>query len=181
MRDAGACRARSAWRFARKDSSPAISRCCEAAVGALAPSPRRLEHARALVDLGAALRRANRRAEAREPLADGMDLAHRCGADVLAARARDELVACGARPRRLLRTGVDALTPSELRVAQLAAAGHSNREIAQALFVSRKTVETHLGGIYRKLGVNAREHLGAKLQDPPPDAKPAPPMEAVAP
>jgi DNA-binding CsgD family transcriptional regulator len=91
------------------------------------------------------------------------------------------LLACGARPRRLLRTGVDALTPSELRVAQLAAAGHSNREIAQALFVSRKTVETHLGGIYRKLGVNAREHLAAKLQDPPPDAKPAAAREAVAP
>ncbi len=151
------------------------------AVRALAASPRRLEHARTLVDLGATLRRANRRAEAREPLADGMDLAHRCGADALAQRAREELLACGARPRRLLRTGVDALTPSELRVAQLAAAGHSNREIAQALFVSRKTVETHLGGIYRKLGVNAREHLAAKLQDPPPDAKPAAAREAVAP
>ena len=125
------------------------------------------------MDLGAALRRANRRAEAREELAAGMELAHRCGADALAARAREELVACGARPRRLVRTGVDALTPSELRVAQLAAAGHSNREIAQALFVTRKTVETHLGGIYRKLGVNAREHLAGKLQDPPPDAKPA--------
>jgi DNA-binding CsgD family transcriptional regulator len=152
-----------------------------AAVAALASSPRRLEHARALVDLGAALRRTNRRAEAREPLATGMDLAHRCAADVLAARARAELVACGARPRRLLRSGVDALTPSELRVAQLAAAGHSNREIAQALFVTRKTVETHLAGIYRKLGVNAREHLAAKLQDPPPEAKAAAGREAVAP
>ena len=99
----------------------------------------------------------------------------------LAARAREELVACGARPRRLVRTGVDALTPSELRVAQLAAAGHSNREIAQALFVTRKTVETHLGGIYRKLGVNAREQLAGKLQDPPPDAKPRRGPEAVAP
>ena len=152
-----------------------------AAVDALAPSPRRLEYARARVDLGAALRRANRRADAREELAAGMELAHRCGADALAARAREELVACGARPRRLVRTGVDALTPSELRVAQLAAAGHSNREIAQALFVTRKTVETHLGGIYRKLGVNAREHLAGKLQDPPPDAKAAVAREAVAP
>ncbi len=152
-----------------------------AGVDALAPSPRRLEYARARVDLGAALRRANRRADAREELAAGMELAHHCGADALAARARDELVACGARPRRLVRTGVDALTPSELRVAQLAAAGQSNREIAQALFVTRKTVETHLGGIYRKLGVNAREHLAGKLQDPPPDAKATAGREAVAP
>jgi DNA-binding CsgD family transcriptional regulator len=152
----------------------------QAAVAALAPTPRRLEHARALVDLGAALRRANRRAEAREPLAAGMDLAQRCGATSLAARAREELVACGARPRRLLRSGVDALTPSELRVAQLAAAGRSNREIAQTLFVTRKTVETHLGGVYRKLGVNAREQLGPKLQDPPPDANRPAGQEAVA-
>ena len=133
------------------------------------------------MDLGAALRRANRRAEAREELAAGMELAHRCGADALAARAREELVACGARPRRLVRTGVDALTPSELRVAQLAAAGHSNREIAQALFVTRKTVETHLG---RDLPQARRQRARAprgKLQDPPPDAKPAADREAVAP
>ena len=98
--------------------------------------------------------------------------------------AADEVVvAAGAvhSPAILLRSGVDALTPSELRVAQLAAAGRSNREIAQTLFVTRKTVETHLAGVYRKLGVNAREQLADKLQDPHPDAKPAAAREAVAP
>jgi len=134
-----------------------------------------------LVDLGAALRRANRRADAREELAAGMELADRCGATALAARAHEELVACGARPRRLQRTGVDALTPSELRVAQLAASGLTNREIAQALFVTRKTVETHLAGVYRKLGVNDRGGLPAKLQEGVPDAKPPARREAVAP
>jgi DNA-binding CsgD family transcriptional regulator len=151
------------------------------AVATLAPSPRRLEHARALVDLGAALRRANRRAGARGELAAGMELADRCGAAALAARARAELVACGARPRRLQRTGVDALTPSELRVAQLAATGLTNREIAQALFVTRKTVETHLAGVYRKLGVNERGGLPAKLREGVPDAKPRSVEEALAP
>jgi ATP/maltotriose-dependent transcriptional regulator MalT len=151
------------------------------AVDTLAPTPRRLEHARALVDLGAALRRANRRAEAREPLAAGMDLAHRCGATALVERARVELRACGARPRRVVRSGVDALTTSELRVARLAAAGLTNREIAQTLFVTRKTVETHLAGVYRKLGVNARERLAEKVQGASPDASPARAREAVAP
>jgi DNA-binding CsgD family transcriptional regulator len=151
------------------------------AVDALAPTPRRLEHTRALVDLGAALRRANRRAEAREPLAAGMELAHRCGATALVERARVELRACGARPRRVMRSGVDALTTSELRVAQLAAAGLTNREIAQTLFVTRKTVETHLAGVYRKLGVNARERLAEKVQGASPEASAPPARERVAP
>jgi DNA-binding CsgD family transcriptional regulator len=151
------------------------------AVDALAPTPRRLEHARALVDLGAALRRANRRAEAREPLAAGMELAHCCGATALVERARVELRACGARPRRVMRSGIDALTTSELRVAQLAAAGLTNREIAQTLFVTRKTVETHLAGVYRKLGVNARERLAEKVQGVPPEASSPPAREPVAP
>jgi DNA-binding CsgD family transcriptional regulator len=153
----------------------------------LADGPRRLEHARTLVELGAARRRANRRAAAREPLAHGMELAHRCGAASLAAWARDELLACGARPRRLVRSGVDALTPSELRVARLAAGGATNREIAQALFVTRKTVETHLAAIYRKLDVNDRGRLPSALEGPaevqgaPPDANVAPGVRASLP
>jgi DNA-binding CsgD family transcriptional regulator len=107
-----------------------------------------------------------------------MELAHRCGAVGLAERARQELVACGARPRKLVRTGVDALTASELRVAHLAVRGHTNREIAQTLFVTRKTVETHLAAIYRKLDVSDRAHLAPLLapedQGPPPEAKPRP-------
>jgi DNA-binding CsgD family transcriptional regulator len=80
------------------------------------------------------------------------------------------LRASGARPRRSQRSGVDALTASELRVARMAAAGASNRDIAQALFVSLRTVETHLTRAYDKLGVAARgglaEALGAASEGP---------------
>jgi len=107
-------------------------------------SPARLEHARALVELGAAQRRANQRTAAREPLRAGLDLAHRCGATRLAEHARAELAATGAKPRRQLSSGVEALTASERRVAEMAATGMSNPQIAQALFVTLNTVETHL-------------------------------------
>jgi DNA-binding CsgD family transcriptional regulator len=133
------------------------------AADVLAGSPAPLEHAVALADLGAALRRANRRADAREPLAEALDAATRAGADPLAARAREELLATGARPRRVVRSGVDALTPSELRVARLAAAGRTNREIAQSLFVTQKTVEMHLSAAYRKLDLSARSQLASAL------------------
>lgn len=126
----------------------------------LATSPARLEHARSLVELGAALRRAQRRGEAREQLTAGMELAHRCGADRLVGRADDELHAAGGRPRRIARSGAEALTPSELRVALLATEGRSNVEIAQELFVSLKTVETHLSNAYAKLGLSGRGARG---------------------
>lgn len=133
------------------------------AVDVLASSPAALEHARALLELGAALRRAGRRGEARGHLEHAMDAAHRRGATALAARARDELAAAGARPRRAAVRGVEALTPSERRVAQLAADGLTNREIAQALFVTTKTVETHLGAAFRKLAVTRRSDVAAAL------------------
>jgi len=133
------------------------------AVAELEDSPARLEHARALTDLGAAMRRRGRRALAREPLRRGLDLAQRCGALALARRAHAELVATGARPRRLVISGVDALTPSERRVAEFAADGLTNREIAQALFVTEKTVETHLGHVFRKLDLASRSQLPAAL------------------
>ena len=126
-------------------------------------TPARLELARTVVDLGAALRRANQRVAAREALQRGMDLAHRCGADALVDRAHGELAATGARPRTFARTGADALTPSERRVAQLAADGLTNRDIAQALFVTTKTVETHLGSTYRKLTITNRAGITAAL------------------
>lgn len=121
-----------------------------------------LERARSLVELGAALRRLGQRAEARGPLAEGLELAVWCGAGRLAGRARDELRAAGARPRRVARSGVDAFTAPELRVARLAAQGRPNEAIAQELYVSRKTVETHLSHVYTKLGLSgqgAREAL----------------------
>jgi DNA-binding CsgD family transcriptional regulator len=135
-------------------------------VARLEDSAARLEYARALVEYGAALRRRGQRAQAREPLAAGMELAYRCGAERLVARAREELRAAGARPRRIPRTGVDALTVSELRTARLVARGRSNAEVAQELFVSLKTVETHLSHAYAKLGLTgsgARHRLNAVL------------------
>jgi DNA-binding CsgD family transcriptional regulator len=123
----------------------------------------RLEHARTVIELGAATRRAGRRAGARDLLRPGMELAHACGARALVARAREELLATGARPRRIVRTGADALTASERRVARMAAEGMTNREIAQALFVTMRTVEVHLTHAYQKLGVSSREKLPAAL------------------
>ena len=129
----------------------------------LTDSGARLERARSLVELGAALRRSGIRSECREPLALGMDLAHRCGATPLAELGREELVAAGSRPRRMVRSGVDALTPSELRVARMASEGMANREIAQALFVTMRTVEVHLTHAYQKLDIASREELPGVL------------------
>jgi DNA-binding CsgD family transcriptional regulator len=142
--------------------SDSVARLREA-VDALERSPARLALARALTDLGAALRRANRRAEARTALADALDLANRCNAGALVDRARTELRAAGGRSSRPEASGIRALTASELRVAEMAAAGESNPEIAQALYVTRKTVETHLGHVYRKLGISGRGKLAGAM------------------
>jgi DNA-binding CsgD family transcriptional regulator len=141
----------------------------------LAASGARLEHARALIELGAALRRANQRTAAREPLRTGLDLAHHCGAVRLAERARAELLTTGAKPRRAVLTGLEALTASERRVAELAAAGMSNPEIAQTLFVTLSTVEGHLRQAYRKLSISSRGQLpAALLSAAPPTTLPPP-------
>ena len=131
----------------------------EEAAMVIESSPAVLARAYVLVDLGAALRRANQRTAARARLEVGLDLSHRCGAVPLEHRALEELRACGARPRRLVVEGVDSLTGSELRVCQLAAGGLSNPEIAQALFITRATVESHLHSAYNKLGVASRNDL----------------------
>ena len=133
------------------------------AIAVLAGSPARLEHARALVDRGAALRAAGQRTAAREPLREALALAFRCGAPHLERRARSELAAIGVRPRTTEYAGADALTASERRIAEFAAAGATNREIAQTLFVTEKTVETHLGHAYRKLDISSRRQLPAVL------------------
>jgi DNA-binding NarL/FixJ family response regulator len=136
------------------------------AVEVLTDSPAKLEHAKARTELGAALRRANRRSEAREQLRHALELATICSATSLAARAESELLATGARPRRIALSGVDSLTPSERRVAEMAAEGPTNREIAQALFVTQRTVEVHLTSIYRKLAISSRSQLAAALAEP---------------
>jgi DNA-binding CsgD family transcriptional regulator len=133
------------------------------AAATLAASPARLEHTRALVDLGAALRAANLRTEARECLREAVEGAARCGAVALQRRAHEELVAAGARPQRERFSGADSLTASERRVAELAVKGLTNSEIAQALFVTRSTVEKHLSHAYEKLEIGSRDELPAAL------------------
>jgi DNA-binding CsgD family transcriptional regulator len=136
-------------------------------VEVLARSPARLEQARALIELGAALRRGGQRVDARDPLRRGLDLAHRCGASALVESAQHELRVAGGRPRRFVLVGPDSLTASERRVAEMAANGLANREIAQALFVSTRTVEAHLTQAYLKLGISSRDELAAELALPP--------------
>jgi DNA-binding NarL/FixJ family response regulator len=114
---------------------------------------------------GAALRRAGRRVQARTELERALDLAHRLGARRIANQARTELTAAGAKPRRDAITGRDALTAGELRVARLAGEGLTNREIAQALFITTKTAKGHLSHIYRKLEITRRGQLANALTD----------------
>ncbi len=137
----------------------------EEAVAVLEGSPARLERAHALSELGAALRRENHRARAREPLREALELARRCGAAGLAKRTHQELQACGEKVRRYTPIGVESLTPSERRVAELAASGMTNRQIAQTLFLTVKTIETHLSAAYDKLGIRSRQQLADALDE----------------
>jgi DNA-binding CsgD family transcriptional regulator len=142
------------------DRSPELLR---ESAAALEDSQDKLELARTLLDLGAALRRSGARREAREPLRRALDFADECGGALVAEHARQELLASGARPRPRQTRGREGLTPSERRVAALAREGFSNREVAQTLFLSPKTVEMHLSHIYRKLGIRGRIELAATL------------------
>jgi DNA-binding CsgD family transcriptional regulator len=131
------------------------------ALATLAGSPASLSHAMVAVELGATLRRAKQPGEARQFLADGLDVAGRCRCAPLVTRAREELQVLGVAPRRAPAYGPLSLTPSEVRVARLAAEGRTNAEIAQRLFVTRKTVEKHLAACFRKLGIESRVELAA--------------------
>ena len=135
------------------------------AIDAFDQGDAKLERARALTDLGAMLRRRNRRTEARELLREALDAAHRAGAKGLADQAETELRATGARPRRVVLTGLDSLTASEQRIAEFASQGLTNREIAQTLFVTTRTVEGHLTSIFRKLQLESRNELHAALDE----------------
>ncbi len=138
----------------------------EEAVAVVSGTPARLETARCTIALGMLRRRGGHRNAALESLRAGVDLAEQLGARLIAEEARRELRLLGARPRRLAFSGADALTAAERRVAQLAAGGYSNRRIAQELYISRKTVETHLGRIFRKLGIRSRTELADALRSP---------------
>ena len=114
---------------------------------------------RVLIDLGVALRRSGDAVTSREALRESADLAVRIGARGLIDAATQELRASGGRPRRLVLSGSDSLTPSERKVAMLAAMGHTNTAIAKSLFVGVKTIESHLARVYRKLGIKSRSEL----------------------
>ena len=131
----------------------------EEACALLERAPARLERAKALAALGETLRHARRPTEAREPLRLALELAEICGATALVERTRAEIYATGARPRTTALHGPGSLTSSERRVAGLAADGLSNRDIAQTLYVTPKTVEVHLSSVYRKLEIGSRRDL----------------------
>jgi DNA-binding CsgD family transcriptional regulator len=133
------------------------------AVGTLRETEAQLELARALADLGSELRRGGARREATTMLAEAHELARTSGAWTLAERVRSELVVLGAKPRRGPQADRDGLTAAELRVAQLAAQGATNRRVANDLFISAKTVEYHLTSVYRKLDISSREELPAAV------------------
>jgi DNA-binding CsgD family transcriptional regulator len=138
------------------------------ATALLERSPARLDEAWARLELGAALVRTGRRVAGAAEVRRALDLGHACGGRAVARAARDELVACGYRPRRAASSGVDALTGSERGVATMAARGLANRAIAQALFVTERTVELHLTNAYRKLGISSRRELAGALEPRPP-------------
>jgi DNA-binding CsgD family transcriptional regulator len=125
-----------------------------------------LERARTHTHLGIGLRKRNRLVEARKHLREARILAEKCGARPLSQTAAQELIAAGARPRRVAQIGPEALTPSERRVAMLAAEGRTNREIAEQLHVLRRTVEIHLSRTYHKLGISGRGRLAAAISVP---------------
>ena len=134
--------------------------------GAIDPADRgvsRRLRAEARFELGRALRQAGQRVQARETLVAGLDIAASDHDDALAGKISEELTIAGARPRRAHAWGADALTASERRVAEHAARGLSNREIAETLFVTRKTVEHHLSNVFTKLGIRSRTQLATAL------------------
>ena len=166
-RRAGSVRelARAQHAFALADPSPDAEQLLRETAALLEETVAPLEQARVLSDLGDLLRREGRRTDAREPLRHALDLAHRCGAIRLAGEIDARLRAAGGRPRRPYVSGAEALTPAERRVAVRAATGRSNREIAQALFISLNTVETHLRHVYRKLEITNRADIAAQIEE----------------
>jgi DNA-binding CsgD family transcriptional regulator len=152
---------------ARVSGDDEAVRLLEEAISILEPSPARLELAHAQADLGAALTRAGRRREGRDAARRAIEIADQCGAVVLADAARAELQAGPGRRARMELTGPASLTAAEHRVCRQAAEGHTNREIAQSLFVTEKTVERHLSSAYQKLGIRSRFQLASAIGPQP--------------
>ncbi|ADB50468.1 ATP-dependent transcriptional regulator, MalT- like, LuxR family [Conexibacter woesei DSM 14684] len=147
------------------DGDARVERLQAAALHAAAgPSP--LVRAEVLLELGRALRHQRRPSDARTPLRQAIDLTRAAGATALAAEALSELEATGARRRREPAWGVESLTPREHELAQLAARGLTNTQIAERLFITRKTVETHMSAVLRKLEIGSRQELNVLLSGP---------------
>ena len=136
----------------------------EEAVEIASKAPVRLELAKSLAALGVTRRRAGRPDYAREPLLRAHEVAEVCGAERLLAEIRTELLAVGADPRSAVPRGVTMLTATEKRVAALAAAGRAEREIAQELFVTPRTIEVKLSNALRKLGASSHTELAMALE-----------------
>lgn len=146
----------------------------EEAMALVEGTPRRPVRVRVLASYGASLRRAGRTEEARRVLYRVLDDAEQMGMERLRARAQDELVTAGGRPRRTRLSGPTSLTDAQRQVADLVASGCTNREVAEQLFVSIKTVETHLAAVYRKLGISRRDELAPALVEGAEEPAPAP-------
>ena len=127
----------------------------------LSETPFAFERGRTLLCKGMARRQASQKKAAREALEEALAIFDEVGARLWAEKARAELARIGGR-----RAGGDDLTETEARVADLAAAGRSNKEIAAALFMGVSTVEAHLSHVYRKLGIHSRAALGSRLATP---------------
>jgi DNA-binding CsgD family transcriptional regulator len=126
-------------------------------------TPTPFERARTELCMGERLRRTKRRAEAREPLRAALETFERLGASPWSERARAELSASGETARRRDPYAAEQLTPQELQVALVVGRGATNKEAGAALFLSPKTIETHLGHVYQKLGVRSRTELAHLL------------------
>jgi DNA-binding CsgD family transcriptional regulator len=146
------------------DAAAGWSERADEALGRALAHHRRLpmpfELGRTLLAAGAIHRRSKRKRAAKESLQQAVEVFERLGAPLWADKARQELRRVGLRPTAPL-----GLTPSEQRVAELVAAGSTNKETADALFISPKTVDSTLSRIYRKLGVRSRTELAAKLAE----------------
>ncbi|HEY3759246.1 MAG TPA: AAA family ATPase [Solirubrobacteraceae bacterium] len=141
-----------------------LQACFEEALRLHDRTPDAFEMARTRLAYGARLRRVRKRVQARGELYAAIEIFERLGARSWAEQASVELAATGAQARRRDVSTLDELTPQELQIARLLAAGKTTREAAAAIFVSPKTVEYHLRHVYDKLGIRSREELANRLQ-----------------
>ena len=133
------------------------------------------QRARIQLAYGQWLRRHRRVADSRGVLRAARDTFDALGCAPWGEQARRELRASGERSRRRVPEARDQLTAQELQIAQLAAQGLSNREIGQRLFLSHRTISTHLYRVFPKLGITSRAELGTALApvavEPEPNAR----------